>query len=237
MELSEITIHKIFTENNVFFCKINGNIKSSCVKTMIKCFTLFYLYNNWLFYILDSDCKTLGLVDNNEILINNQEMVSLIKLLGNNNNENKDNKKETEIETSNWVSQNEFLEHKENNTLDILLEEIEKINSTIDIDNSDSSNSNSNSNETSSETSDSNSNVSEDGIELNKVEQTELMEQIENQEVEKMELTKQIENHEVEQTELAEQIENHEVEQTGTVKNLNDDSSYSYSNSNSDSNE
>ena len=111
----EEKILKIFIENQIFS-------SNQDIEEMLDCFDIFHLYQDWLFYRLNKNSIQRGLIDKQQLLIcnNTDGMVCLIKLF-------EGHKPLTKVETMDWVEETDFLIHLNNNSLPLLIEEFEKL--------------------------------------------------------------------------------------------------------------
>ena len=115
-------IFKIFTDNKIYFCSEINCINTTNLITMKECFDIFVFKKGWLFYRLKNYCEKIGYIDNEECLIRPSDndydrMVCLIRLFVK-------NEPIDFIESTNWIEEKDFNQHKINETLYKLIKEI-----------------------------------------------------------------------------------------------------------------
>lgn len=120
----EDIIFDIFSKSKIYFCKKQGDPKSTNVRMMMRCFDIFIVEEGWLFYRLKDHCKEIGYIDEDECLIGPcdgyDKMICLAKMYDGDIPVNY-------IESLSWVEESDFYQHRKNGTIGTLINEISKI--------------------------------------------------------------------------------------------------------------
>lgn len=117
------TIFNLFTKKQIYFCSQINNISTSNIRSMKKCFDVFVLNKDWLFYKLMENCEYLGFIDDNEILIKPydgyHDIVCVVRLF-------KDGISLKDISSNICIYDEEYESYKKDKNLDKLIDEVTK---------------------------------------------------------------------------------------------------------------